>query len=95
MPYKITIEELTNTIETVDGEWTTVDTEEVERDARYAEKDGPRTRIKDVKGYAPSQEKRVLRTRIALVQEIDELNLIAVIRAINGIDATIYKPVDP
>ena len=85
--FKITIEE-TKTVKKVSGkEWAKIDTEEVEREGRYAMGENePKTRIKDVMGYTPEIEKLVSVTREVLVQVVDDLDLAKVIKAINNLD---------
>jgi hypothetical protein len=87
MSYKITIEETREIKKLVGKEWATLGTKEVERDERYyaREKDEPKTRIEEVRGYTPEIEKTVTETRQILVQVVDELDLSDVIRAINGL----------
>lgn len=86
MSFKITIEE-TKTVKTIAGkEWAKIDTEEVEREQRWCEKDEPKTRIKDVMGYTPEIEKLATVKREILVQVVDQLDLSKVIKAINGLD---------
>ncbi len=85
--FKITIEQ-TKTVKKVTGkEWAKIDTEEVEREGRYAMGENePKTRIKDVMGYTPEVEKIVSETRLAFVQVVDDLDLAKVIKAVNNLD---------
>ena len=87
MPFKITIEETREVVATTGKEWTQVDTEEVERERGLLSQDPgePKTRVKPIYGYTPEIEKKVTVKREVLVQEVDTLDVTAVICAINGI----------
>lgn len=85
MPYKITIERLTETTKIVHGDWVTLDTEEVGR-SQFSTDEHP-SRVKDVYGYAPDVEETFTEKRDLLIQEVDEMDLAKVIRAINGMDS--------
>jgi hypothetical protein len=87
MPFKITIQETKEVIATTGKEYVQIDTEEVEREDRWAsQEDEPKTRIKPVYGYSPEVEKKVSVTREVLTQTVEELDVNKVIRAINGIE---------
>lgn len=87
MAYKITITQAREVRFIKPKEWVQVGDEEVERDERwYGDKDKePKTRIKAVYGYSPEVETRKVEQRDVLVQEVDNLDLAAVIKAINGL----------
>lgn len=82
--YKITIQE-TKTVNTIAGkEWAKLDTVEVERECPVREGES-KTRIKDVMGFTPEIEKQGTVTRDILIQVVDQLDVEAVIKAINNI----------
>jgi hypothetical protein len=85
MPYKITIEKKQTVTQIVRGPHTQIGTKEVEREERYYSHDAdePRTRIEPVYGYAPDREAEVVIETKVLEQTVDELDLPAVIKAIN------------
>lgn len=87
MGYKITITETRRVVRTAGKVWEKVGEKEVEREPRFfsQETPEPKTRIEPVYGYTPAIEKEVSETRDVLTQEVDELDLAAVIRAINGL----------
>ena len=85
MAYQITITQ-TRTVKTMAGkEWTIIGTKEVPRDASYYRDDSnqPKTRIEEVRGYTPEIEKLQVQTVEVLKQQVDDLDLAAVIKAIN------------
>lgn len=66
--FKITIEKTTTERKTVDGSWEVI-----------KEENGVRTH-----GYAPAREKNVKETTEIYTQVVDDLDLVAVIDAVNG-----------
>lgn len=90
MSYEITIKQ-TRTVRKVQPQrWMVVGTKEVERESRFYQHNDkePVTRIEQVYGYTPEVETVQEETREVLKQEVDELDLKAVIRAINGLAET-------
>ncbi len=85
MSYEITIKETRNVTRIVGKEWNVVGSKEVARDSQFFSRDEsePRTRIEEVRGYTPEIEKTVSETRELLTQTVEDLDLPAVIRAIN------------
>ena len=83
--FKITIEETKTVKKIVGKEWATIGTKEVPRDRKYWSDDSnqPKTRIEDVRGYTPEIEKNVEVKAAVLTQEVETLDLAAVIKAIN------------
>lgn len=87
MPYKIVITRTREEEVTAGKEWVTLSTMEVERDRRFINDDpnGPKTRIEEKRGYSPEIVKKMMVERQVLIQEVDDLDVPAVIRAINGL----------
>lgn len=87
MSYKITIIEKKTVRQVISTTWGTVGYKEVERESRFysgASNEGePKTRIEEVRGYLPPVEQDVKLEREVLTQEVEELDLAAVIKAIN------------
>jgi hypothetical protein len=87
MSYEITIKRTQTFRREVDGKWCQVGTKETERDMRYYTQEEraaePKTRIDPVYGYADRRHEDVTETTEILKQVVDELDLPAVIRAIN------------
>jgi hypothetical protein len=85
--YEITIIEKRLVKKLVGNDYAVIGQKEVEREARFygAEPEGSKTRITDEYGYTPEIEKLVPEERTVLKQQVDELDLKAVIKAINGI----------
>jgi len=87
--FKIEITEIKTETKTVRGEHTTIGTEEVERDKGFYsgvdDADEPKTRVTAVYGYAPDIEKEISSTNSIFSQEVKDLDLKAVIMAVNGI----------
>ena len=83
--FKITIEETKTVKKIVGKEWATIGTKEVPRDESFyrQDKDEPKTRIEDVRGYTPEIEKNVEVKATVLTQEVETIDLAAVIKAIN------------
>lgn len=88
MSFKITITETRNVTRKVGNEWKVIGQKEVARETSIydpGDKDDPKTRITDEYGYTPVIEKTVAEEREVLKQEVDALDLSAVIKAINGL----------
>lgn len=85
--YEITINRKQTIIKPASPEWVVLGTEEVDRDERYYrhQENEPKTRIKDVMGYAPAIDKPHTESIEILKQTVDELDLAAVIKAINNL----------
>lgn len=86
MSYQITITK-TQTVKCQKGhEWTTIGTKEVKREASMFDPhrdDESLTRIEEVRGYTPWYESEEEKQVEILKQTVDELDLAAVIRAVN------------
>lgn len=85
MPYKITIEETREVIATTGKEWAVIGEKQVENDPRWREPDDPSVRVINEYGYTPEVEKKVTVTRTILLRELDDLDVSAVIAAVNGL----------
>jgi len=86
MSYKITIEHITVKTVHKGGDWEVLGDKEVERDPNFnISKDELTTRIETVRGYTPQIEVKEDVTETLLEQTVGELDLTAVIKAINGI----------
>lgn len=88
MSFKITITETRNVTRKVGNEWKVIGQKEVARETSIydrGDKDEPKTRLTDEYGYTPVIEKTVAEEREVLKQEVDTLDLSAVIKAINGL----------
>lgn len=85
--FKITIEETKTVKKIVGKEWAIIGTKEVPRDESYyrQDKDEPKTRIEEVRGYTPETEKNVEVKTTVLTQEIETIDLAKVIKAINNL----------
>lgn len=85
--FKITIEETKLVKKIVGKEWATIGSKEVARDEQYyrGDKNEPKTRIEEVRGYTPEIEKSVSVTSQVLIQEVETLDLPAVIKAVNNL----------
>ncbi len=84
MSFEIVIIERRNVVKVVGKEWGVIGTKEVARDTQFLQdREEPRTRIEEIRGYTPEIEKTVVETREVLKQCVDELDLSAVIKAIN------------
>ena len=81
--FEITIVE-TREVRKINGKkWDIVGQKEVEREERFYRDEGPKTRIEPIYGYTPEIEATITEKREALKQTVDDLDLPAVIRAIN------------
>jgi len=96
MPYEITIKRTTTKTVTKRGEWTVVDkrpwkatevTEEVDKSYIYRSTDQflEKNPLKEILGYAPDVQAEQTESTEILKQTVDELDLPAVIKAINKI----------
>lgn len=85
--FKITIIETKLVKQIVGKDWDIIGTKEVPRDECYyrEDKDEPKTRIEEVRGYTPEIEKNVEVTRMVLTQETETLDISKVIKAINNL----------
>jgi len=86
--FKIVITETRCEVKLTGGDWKVVDQElkaAEEGMFMHLQKDEPRLRTVDVYGYTPMIEKEVVVTRELLTQELETLDLPAVIRAINNL----------
>jgi hypothetical protein len=84
--YIITIQKVT--VETVltEQKWEIIGTQEIPRDASYTiAEDAAKTRITDVRGHTPQIETKKPVVREILKQEVESLDLAAVIKAVNGL----------
>jgi len=71
------------------GEWTQVDTEEVERDQSFYQhqpENEPRTRVKPVYGHTPDRSVTKKTEREIFSQVVEELDVRQVISAINDLE---------
>jgi len=87
--YKITIEKIEITKQTVRGEYGVIDKrpytkEEVENSH---DADQLKGKIKEVWGIKHNVEKTVKTEQMILEQTVDDLDLIAIVKAINNIDS--------
>lgn len=86
MSFEIIIKERRWITTTAGKDWVVIGTREVERDDRFCRADNePKTRIEEIRGYSPEIEKKVIQEREILKQTVDNLDLNAVIKAINGL----------
>lgn len=88
MSFEITIKEKREVVEILGKEWKKVDDKEVLREVGpYGPCDieEPKTRIKEIMGYTPEIERRVIREIEVLKQTVDTLDLAAVIKAVNNL----------
>ncbi|KKN49369.1 hypothetical protein LCGC14_0643450 [marine sediment metagenome] len=84
--FKITIEKTQPIRKTIGKQWKKVGQKEEERGQQFRVGEGPHVYLSDVMGYTPEVETVRDEIRTLLVQEVDELDLKAVIRAVNGLD---------
>lgn len=84
MPYKITIEKTHEVRCTLPKRWEVIGEKEVARDTEFIHTaEEKTTRIETIRGYTPEVETIQTETVKILEQSVDELDLPAVIRAIN------------
>ena len=85
MSYEITIKQKRVVRTTTGKNWAVIGTEEEERKEDFYSQDAsqPKTRIKEVYGYTPEVEKAQTVEVEVLKQVVDDLDLAAVIKAIN------------
>lgn len=83
--FEITIRETRVIKKLVPQKWEKIGTKEVPRERDYYVKDEkePKTRIEDVWGYTPEAEIYVREERDVLKQQVEELDIAAVIKAVN------------
>ncbi len=87
MSYNIVITEK-RTITAIAGkEWVKIGEKEVPRDEHYFSRNEnePKTRIEPIMGYSPEIEKQLSQERKLLDQTVDTLDMVSVIKAINGL----------
>jgi len=88
MSFTITIIETKEVVEVAGKEWRKLDDVEVVRETGMYDvrsDDDPKTRIKEIMGYTPEIEKRVIKEVEILKQVVEDLDLAAVIKAVNKI----------
>jgi len=88
MSFTITIVEKREVIEVAGKDWKKIDDVEVIRETGMYDvrtDDDPKTRIKEIMGYTPEVEKRVIKEVEILKQVVEDLDLAAVIKAVNKI----------
>jgi hypothetical protein len=86
MSFKITITETRMVNKIAGKDWAEVGEEEVARDDAFcSDPDAPKTRLTKVYDYTPEITKVLPETREVLSQVVGELDLKAVVKAINGL----------
>ena len=86
MSFKITITETRMVNKIAGNDYAVIGQEERERDPKFCSgADEPKTRMFDVYDYTPEITKVLPETRELLTQVVDELDLAAVIKAVNGL----------
>ena len=90
MPYTITITEIRTEKKKVQPDYCVIGTDEVARKPEFLSLDEPdpkepKTRIVDVRGYPPAVGREVEKKITLLEQTVDQMDLKAVIKAINSI----------
>ena len=87
MSYKITITKTDTVVKPGHKEYTGIGQKEVEREVQFyrGKEQEPKTRIESVYGWTDPIDRPEQVTRDVLIQELDNLDLPAVIRAINGL----------
>ena len=82
--FTVTITE-TKGITVRDRKWAVIDSKEVDRESHYyaSDPEEPKTRIADVYGYTPEIETIVTKEVEILKQTVENLDLAAVIKAVN------------
>lgn len=84
MAFRIIIEEITSVVE-YKRDWGIIDSAEVERDSSFYSPGEPKTRIKEVHGYLPDEIPVTKEVRVQrYMQQVEELNIGAVIFAVNN-----------
>lgn len=85
--YEITIKKTVSVKKMADPAWAVLGKREVERETHLhlGDVNQPRTRIDDIYGYTPAIEKTVEVTHTLLHQQIESLDLGAVIKAVNDL----------
>ena len=84
--YEITIKKTEQVKRVIGKEWKQLGSEEQERDHQFLQKpDDPKTFIGEKMGYTPEVETVVDETVVVLTQNVDTLDVAAVIKAINGL----------
>lgn len=84
MAYEIKITQRREVVRKAGKEWAQVGTKEVARDDRFTSAEGAaKTRTEPTFGYTPEIEKTVPEEREVFSQIVDELDLPAVVKAIN------------
>lgn len=88
MSYEITIKETRAVTKMAGKDWEVVGQVEKPRErTMYEDRDSePRTYIANEYGYTPEIVKETVETREVLKQTVDELDIAAVIRAVNKLD---------
>ncbi len=86
MPFKIVITETRVVRKILPKRWEKIGTKEVAREDQFISEDSEaKTRISDDMGYAPETETMTTETVEVLSQQVDALDLVAVIKAVNKI----------
>jgi Lhr-like helicase len=90
MTYKIVIERTQDVIRKVGREWEKVGQVEKKREVSFydGQSDQPKTYLSDEYGYTPEVEKTVSETVKLYEQSVEELDLAAVILAVNKLKAS-------
>lgn len=87
--FEITITEIRTVKKIVSNEWGIVGTKEVARDETYYRDDPtgkePKTRIEEVRGYLPPQEREAEKAVEILKQTVETLDVAKVIKVINNV----------
>lgn len=83
--FEITIKQTRQVKKTLERKWVVIGTQEVAREERFFGAGEPQTRIENVHGYTPEEEGIVTESVTVLTQVVDELDMAAVIKAINGL----------
>ena len=86
--YKITIQKIETYEKVVQGDWTIVDErpytdDELKESGIYSQ--ASKNQIKQVRGYAPDVKKTFTNEVKVLEQTVNDLDLVEVIKSINGI----------
>ena len=87
MSFKIKITETREVVKRVGKDWAQVGTKEVSRAIAFINTNEDETsRMEPVYDYTPEIEKTIEEERDVLIQEVDTLDVAAVIRAVNGLE---------